>query len=188
MPDPTQTPETLKRLCEVLTAGHYDAQAMEEAAAAISALTAEREDANKLRECANINITERAQAILRAEQAEAERDAANDEAEQARHDADEAAVWPDWARQMLGVLERYGYVVGDGDEIDLPQDMAEWLDGYDNDRACRIAIERAEQAEEKLREISGLVHVTETDVHEQCIGALESIATISRSTSRGGRG
>jgi hypothetical protein len=101
---------------------------------------------------------------------------AGEEADQARSDAEEADVWPDWARQMLSLLEKYGYRLEHGDEIDLPQEMAEWLNGYDNDNACRDAVARAEAAERKLADIHEIA--SNDDRHSYC-DDLDRIATLS---------
>lgn len=130
---------------------------------------------------------------LEKELAEAQKEAvaAGEDADQARSDADEAADWPNWAQQILNTLKRYGFEYMDFvDEIDLPQDMAEWLDGYDNDRATRNAVERATTAEQALAsalERLADIHTTailyiggEADTsHVAATGLIERIATIA---------
>lgn len=44
-----------------------------------------------------------------------------------------AMLWPDWADKMLKILRGFGVPCDDEEGVDLPQELADWLEVYGQD-------------------------------------------------------
>jgi hypothetical protein len=140
-----------------------------------------------------LDQADRIEALTR-ELAEAKKEAAAaaEEADQARSDADEAAIWPAWAQQMLKLLKKYGYEFDEIDGVDLPQDMADWLESYkDSAELSRdAALKRLVEIHDKAMAVCEKRHANadeHTARHAYAL-ALHDIAALASTPTTAGQG
>ena len=58
----------------------------------------------------------------------------------------QSAPWPEWAEKLLRILESFGAEYEADDEINLPDELTEWLHHYASDlkQTARAALSQAQ--------------------------------------------